>query len=83
LKEDEPPDELKKLKPAERKAYVEKKGAERKELQGKIKELSEAREKDVNDELKKVRAGGANTLDQAIIDAVRKQATAKEFEFKK
>ena len=83
IKEDELPEELKKLKPEERKAYVEKKSAERKDVQEKIKSLSQAREEHVNAELKKLRAGGTNTLDKAIIDAVRAQARTKEFEFAK
>jgi hypothetical protein len=83
LKEDELPEELKQLKPEERKAFIEKKTAERKELQEKIKALSQAREQHVNAALQKLRVGGTNTLDKAIIDAVRKQATAKEFEFAK
>ena len=83
VKEEDLPDELKKLKPAERQAYVDKKAADRKSLQEKIKELSQAREKHVETELKKVRAGGANTLDRAIIEGVRKQAATKEFEFAK
>jgi hypothetical protein len=83
LKDDELPEDLKKLKPAERKAFVEAKAKERGELQEKIKALCTARELHVNAELQKLRAGGTNTLDKAIIDAVRKQATTKEFEFKK
>lgn len=83
VKEEDLPDELKKLKPEERKVYVEKKAADRKLLQEKIKELSGARDKHVDEELKKVRASAVNTLDRAIIEGVRKQAEAKEFEFKK
>jgi hypothetical protein len=83
LKEDDLPEELKKLKPVERMAYIEAKAKERSVLQEKIKALCVAREQYVNAELQKLRAGGANTLDKAIIDAVRKQATAKEFEFGK
>ena len=83
LKEDELPDELKKLKPEERKAFVEAKAKARGELQEKIKALHQAREQYVNAELQKVRAGGANTLDKAIIDAVRKAGSSKDFEFVK
>jgi hypothetical protein len=83
LKDDELPEELQKLKPAERTAYVEAKAKERGELQAKIKSLSQARDQHVTAELQKLRTGGATTLDKAIIDAVRKQATSKEFEFAK
>jgi hypothetical protein len=83
VKEEDLPEELKKLKPEERKAFVEAKAKERADLQAKIKSLSQAREQHVTAELQKMRAGGANTLDKAIIDAVRTQARAKEFEFAK
>ncbi|WP_254508889.1 vWA domain-containing protein [Anatilimnocola floriformis] len=83
VKEEDLPEELKKLKPEERQAYVEKKAAERKDVQEKIKTLSQAREEHVNAELKKLRAGEGNTLDRAIIEAVRAQARTKEFEFAK
>ena len=82
LKEDQLPEFLKKMKPAERKAYIEKKAKERKEIQEKIKKLSEERTKYVAAELKKLAEGGKNTLDQAIINAARKQATQKNFKFK-
>lgn len=83
VKEEDLPDELKKLTPAERKALVEKMQAQRLELQGQIKKLNTAREEHVNNELKKLRADKTGTLDKVISEAARKQAEAKGFEYVK
>ncbi len=83
LKEDELPEELKKLSVEERKTFVDKKIKEREEIQAKIKELSESRSKYVADELKKLAADGKNTLDEAVISAVRTQAERVDLKFDK
>ena len=81
LKEEELCDELKKLKPAERVAYVKKKAEERAELQKKIGELSAQRQKKVDAELaKKPRNENEKALDEALKGVVRDQAKAKGFE---
>ena len=81
LKEEELCDELKKLKPAERVAYVKKKAEERAELQKKIGELSALRQKKVDEELaKKPRNENEKALDEALKGVVRDQAKAKGFE---
>ena len=81
LKEEELCDELKKLKPAERVAYVKKKAEERAELQKKIGELSAQRQKKVDEELaKKPRNENEKALDEALKGVVRDQAKAKGFE---
>ena len=81
LKEEDLCDELKKLKPAERVAYVKKKAEERAELQKKIGELSAQRQKKVDEELaKKPRDENEKALDEALKGVVRDQAKAKGFE---
>ena len=70
---------MKGLKGKERKEYVDKMIKKRAELQKKINTLNEDRRKYVENEMKKQSAN--NTLDAAIIDAVRKQATKKDFRF--
>ena len=82
LKEEELPDELKKMKPEDRKAYIDGMIAKRKELQAQIKEVSDARSAYIAEERKKLAADMDNTLDAAVIDAVRVQAEKLEFEFK-
>jgi|WetSurMetagenome_2_1015567.scaffolds.fasta_scaffold67566_2 hypothetical protein len=79
MKADELPEEMKKMTPKEREAYVEKKAAERAELQGKISKLNAERRTYVAQEQKKTSAD--NTLDKAVIDAVRKAAVKKGYSF--
>jgi len=83
LKEDELPDELKKLKPEERQAYLDKKAQERKQIQEKVQKLSKERDKYLAAQRKKLAAKGDNTLDAAIVESVRKQADRMDFEFEK
>jgi hypothetical protein len=79
MKAEELPEEMKKMSPQEREAYVEKKAAERAELQTKISQLNAERRKYVAEEQKKL--SGDNTLDKAVIDAVRKVAVKKGYSF--
>jgi len=83
LKEEDLPDALKKMKPEERKAYIDSMVAKRKELQEQIKTVSDERNKYVAAERQKLAASADNTLDKAVIDAVRVQAAELDFEFKK
>ena len=71
------------MKPAERKAYVEKMAKRRKELQQKIAELSGQRDKYVAARRKKLAGkSGAKTLSEALRESVRKQAEKKQFDLK-
>jgi len=79
LKSEELPAEMQKLKPAERKAYVETKSKERAEMQSKINELNKEREKYVAARLKET--AGTNTLDAVVIAAVREQSAKRNFKF--
>jgi hypothetical protein len=81
IKEEDLPKELKDLKPEARQAYVDQKAAERAKIQADIKRLNEEREKFVAEKTKA--AGKDETLDKAIVSAVREQAAKKEIEFKK
>lgn len=81
LKEEDLPEELKKLSLKERKAYIDKKIEERKKYQKEIKELSAERNKYVAAERAKLAKKGENSLDAAIIKSVRDQAVRKQFKF--
>jgi hypothetical protein len=81
LPEAELPDEMKKLTPEERVAYVEKKKAERTELQQKLKDLAGARDKFVAEKSKSDAKDG--TLGKAVSSAVREQAAKKGVTFEK
>jgi hypothetical protein len=81
LKPEDLPDELKGIAPAERKAFIEKKARERAAIQEEIRTLNKEREAHVADELRKKTDGGEQTLDQAMIEATRKQAAKLGYEF--
>lgn len=83
LKEDQLPENLRKMSVEERKAFIDKTIKEREEIQKQIKDLSAARIAFVAAEMKKQAAASpaAETLDAAIIEAVRQQAVGKDFEF--
>ena len=70
---------MKKMSVEERKAYVETKAKEREALQKEIGELNAARKTFVAAEMKKRANQDENTLENAIIEAVRTQAQAKKF----
>jgi hypothetical protein len=81
IKEEELPDELKKLKPDERLDYLKKKTDERADLQKKITDLSARRQKKVDEELaKQPRTDADKALDEAVKGLVRDQAKGKGFE---
>jgi hypothetical protein len=81
LKEDELPEEMKKMSKEERKKYIEKKKKEREEIQGKINNLRKERDKYIAEKRKKMAA--EDTLDAAIINAIRDQAKEKNYKFEK
>jgi len=81
LKEEELSEELRKLKPEERLAFLQKKAAERAELQKQIAELSAKRQKKIAEELaKQPRSDTDKALDEAVKGLIREQAKGKGFE---
>jgi hypothetical protein len=81
LKDEELCEELRKLKPQERLAYVKKKAEERETIQKKIAELSAKRQKKVDEEVaKKPRTDAEKALDDALKGIIRDQAREKGFE---
>jgi hypothetical protein len=81
IKDEDLPDEMKKLKPGERLALLKKKADERAEIQTKIKDLSAKRQKQVEAELaRQPKSETDKALDEALKTAVRDQAKAKGFE---
>lgn len=81
IKDEDLPDELKKLKPEERLEFLKKKAAEREELQKKIAELTAKRQKVIDAELaKQPKTDAEKALDEAVKGVVRDLAKAKGFE---
>jgi hypothetical protein len=83
LKEEELPEQLKGKSLEEKKAYVEEQAKKRKELQDEVKKLSAEREKYIAAEQAKQKDAKGDTLDTAVVKAVREQAAKKEFKFEK
>ncbi|HXQ77614.1 MAG TPA: vWA domain-containing protein [Gemmatimonadaceae bacterium] len=74
------PDAMKKMTPEQRKAYVAENAKKRADIQSKIKKLDADRQKYVAAEQKKL-SPASNTLDAAVISAVRDVGTKQGYKF--
>jgi hypothetical protein len=83
LKDEELPDELRKLKPEERAAYVEKKSKERDEISAQIKGLAAKRDAYIKEEVQKKGLDTNKAFDQAVQKSITEQAAKNGFEFEK
>lgn len=83
IKEEDLPEEMKKMTLDERKAYVAKKRDERLKLKKKIQDLSKDRATFVEAKLKELGEDKNDTLDQVVTKTVREQAAGKGYTFKK
>jgi hypothetical protein len=81
LKDEDLPTEMRKLDKTARKVKVEEAARQRGEIQAKILQLNTEREKYLASERKKRDGGKEDTLDQAIVKAIRDQAARHNFKF--
>ena len=81
MKKDDLPEKMKKMNPKEREKYLKNMLKKREELKLKIKELKKNRDKYVLNKRKEI--SGKDSLDSAIISAIKEQAKKKDFKFKK
>ncbi len=82
IEEKKLPEKLQKMKPAERKAYVEKQAKERAEIQKKIAEIDAKRQAYIKAELeKKAKDGKKDSLDDAIYKSIKKQAAERGLKY--
>jgi len=81
MKDEDLPAEMRKMTPQEREAYVDAMAKRRQEIQKKIVTLNGEREKFIVGKLKA--QGLDNTLDSAILSAIRELAGKKNFRFEK
>ncbi len=81
LKDEDLPPDLAKLDKAARKAKVDQAAKERKTIQTQILELNQKREQFLAAERKKRAAAKDDSLDRAIVKAIRDQATRQHFTF--
>ena len=83
LAEAELPENMRKMKPAERKAYVERQSKRRLAIQKEIVQLSAKRDAHVKKEMSRRGLSERASLDSALRSAVRVQAEKKNFKFEK
>lgn len=83
IKEENLPENMKKMTMEQRKEYLAEKKKQRDEIAAKIKKLNDEREKYVAAERKKLAEAGEETFDKAVVESVRKQAQDKNFKFAK
>ena len=82
LEEEKLPEEMRKLDPKEREAYVAERIAKRKELQQKLSELSKKRSVYIEAERKKLAASGKKDgFDEEVGKMIREQAAKKGIEY--
>jgi hypothetical protein len=79
IREEELPAEMKGMTPVQKQDFVNKKTKERDEITQKIAALNLKREQYIAQQQKN--SGEESTLDNAILNSIRKQAVAKSFEF--
>lgn len=80
VKDDELPEEMQKMSEEERKAFLEKKAAERKEIQAKIEELGKKRAEFIKDELAK-KGSGDKSFDGEVTKMLKAQAAEKGIDY--
>ena len=82
VKEEDLPETMQSMTLEQRQKYVDERGAERKRLQGRINELNAERKEYVAAKRKEMaEKSGEKTLDQALVEAIRSQASQKDFRF--
>jgi hypothetical protein len=81
LKDEDLPDEMKKMTTQERKAYVDKMEKERVQIQNKINKLNDERSKYITQKM--IENQTDNTLDAVMIKTIREQAKQKNYSFSK
>ncbi len=86
IKDEELPAELKKMSPKDREVYIAKKKTEREKIQKEIQDLSRKRNEYIakkrREEAEKTSQTKPDTLDAAVIKAIRVQAEKKKFDVK-
>ncbi|MCX7804136.1 MAG: VWA domain-containing protein [Planctomycetota bacterium] len=81
LKDESLPEDFRKLSPGERKALLEKKVAERRELQRQMEEISKLRAQYIRQEIEKKGGSGDKGFDAAVREMLRKQGSRRGIEY--
>ncbi|MHB9106160.1 MAG: vWA domain-containing protein [Armatimonadota bacterium] len=81
VKVEDLPEAMQKMTPEERKAYIDKQATERAAIREQIGKLNAARSAFITEELKKQAAPGVQTVESAVVEAVRTQAVKQGYMF--
>jgi hypothetical protein len=81
MKEEDLPEEMKKMTIGERKAHVAKKKTEREAVNKQISEVAQKRQACIDEEVKKNGLAADKAFDGVIKESLRKQAEKKNFKF--
>lgn len=81
VKEEQLPDEMKKMSVEERKTYIEKKSKERDEFAQQIRELATKRDAYIKEEITKKGLDTNKAFDEAVKKSITEQAARKGFQF--
>jgi len=81
LKDEDLPEVMRAMSIEERRAYVEANAQKRADIQRKIEELNTARRQFVAETMKKLGESREDTLDNAVIASIRRQAEQKGYQF--
>lgn len=77
------PENMQKMKPAERKKYVDEQARSRKAIQARIKDLAEKRDAEIKRQIAEKGLDDSKSLDTALRKSIRSQAEQKGLEFEK
>ena len=83
MKDEDLPEEMRKMTKEERVAFVKAKAEERAKIQEQIATLANARDAYIAEKRKELSAAEAPTFGEALLKAIRDQGTKKGYEFKK
>lgn len=77
VKEEELPEEIRKMSAEEREKYLKEQQAKREKVQARIRELADKRQAHIEDQIRKTNLQGKQSLDFAIFECIQKQAAKK------
>ncbi len=81
LKDEDLPEEMKRMDKREKKQYIDEMKKQREKIQNQISQLQKERDRYVSEKKKEISA--EQTLDEALISAIKDQAAKKKFDFEK
>jgi Mg-chelatase subunit ChlD len=82
VKDEELPEEVRKMSPEDRKKFLDERQAKREKVQARIRELATKRQAHIEEQVRKANLGGRQSLDFAIFECIKEQAAKKGIVYK-